>query len=75
MGITLMLNTELREMRGLVVSSLNHPELQQSRVLKDQADATSLLNPAENAWINPFRDEQDIFGNLASIIWIRYNSF
>ena len=57
---------QLREMRGLGGSRLNHPDLQQSRILKDESDVQSLIDLAENSWINPFREEQDSFVNLAT---------
>ena len=46
---------QLREMVSLGGSRLNHPDLQQSRILKDEADVQSLVNLMEDSWINPFR--------------------
>lgn len=38
---------QLREMRRLGGSRLNHPDLQQSRSLKDESDAQSLIDLTE----------------------------
>jgi hypothetical protein len=51
---------QLKEMRGLGGSRLNHPDLQQSRILKDEAAAQSFIDLVENSWVNLFRDEQDM---------------
>ena len=45
---------------------LNHPDLQQSRILKDEADVQSLVNLMEDSWINPFRSDQDSLVSLAT---------
>ena len=45
---------------------LNHPDLQQSRILKDEADIQSLVNLMEDSWINPFRSDQDSLVSLAT---------
>ena len=47
-------------------SRLNHPDLQQSRILKDEADVQSLVNLMEDSWINPFRSDQDSLVSLAT---------
>ena len=47
-------------------SRLNHPDLQQSRLLKDEADVQSLVNLMEDSWINPFRSDQDSLVSLAT---------
>ena len=57
---------QLREMVGLGDSRLNHPDLQQSRILKDEADVQSLVNLMEDSWINPFRTDQDSLVSLAT---------
>ena len=57
---------QLREMVGLGGSRLNHPDLQHSRILKDEADVQSLVNLMEDSWINPFRSDQDSLVNLAT---------
>ena len=53
-------------MVGLGGSRLNHPDLQQSRILKDEADVQSLVNLMEDSWINPFRSDQDSLVSLAT---------
>ena len=53
-------------MVGLGGSRLNHPDLQQSRILKDEADAQSHVNLMEDSWINPFRSDQDSLVSLAT---------
>ena len=57
---------QLREMVGLGGARLNHPDLQQSRILKDEADVQSVVNLMENSWINPFRSDQDSLVSLAT---------
>ena len=57
---------QLREMVGFGGSRLNHPDLQQSRLLKDEADVQSLVNLMEDSWINPFRSDQDSLVSLAT---------
>ena len=57
---------QLWEMVGLGGSRLNHPDLQQSRILKDEADVQSLVNLMEDSWINPFRSDQDSLVSLAT---------
>ena len=57
---------QLREIVGLGGSRLNHPDLQQSRILKDEADVQSLVNLMEDSWINPFRSDQDSLVSLAT---------
>ena len=53
-------------MVGLGGSRLNHPDLQQSRILQDEADVQSLVNLMEDSWINPFRSDQDSLVSLAT---------
>ena len=53
-------------MVGLGGSRLNHPDLQQSRIVKDEADVQSLVNLMEDNWINPFRSDQDSLVSLAT---------
>ena len=57
---------QLREMVGSGGSRLNHPDLQQSRILKDEADVQSLVNLMKDSWINPFRSDQDSLVSLAT---------
>ena len=52
---------QLREMVGLGGSRLNHPDLQQSRILKDEADFQSLVNLIEDSW-----SDQDSLVSLAT---------
>ena len=54
---------QLREMKGLRGSRLNHPDLQQSISIKDEDAVQSFI---DFAWVNPFRDEQESFVNLAT---------
>ena len=49
-----------------IVLGLQHPDLQQSRILKDEADVQSLVNLMEDSWINPFRSDQDSLVSLAT---------
>ena len=53
-------------MVGLGGSRLNHPDLQQSRIVKGEADVQSLVNRMEYSWINPFRSDQDSLVSLAT---------
>ena len=46
---------QLREMVGLGGSKLNHPYLQPTRIIKDEADDQALASLMDNSWINPFR--------------------
>ena len=57
---------QLREMVGLGGSRLNPPDLQLSRIVKDEADVQSLVNLMEDSWINPFRSDQDSLVSLAT---------
>ena len=54
---------QLREMVWLGGSRLN---LQQSRLLKDEADVQSLVNVMDDSWINPFRSDHDSLVSLAA---------
>ena len=53
-------------MVGLGGSKLNHPDLQRSMILKDEADVQELFSLKGNSWINPFREDQDNFVSLAT---------
>ena len=44
---------ELRDVIGLGSSKLAHPDLQMSRIRKDEADVESLVDLMENSWLNP----------------------
>ena len=57
---------QLREMRGLGGSMFNHPDLQQTRLLRDESDVQSLVDLMEDSLINPFREEQDSLVNIAT---------
>ena len=57
---------QLREMVGLGGSKLNHPDLQPTRIIKDEADVQALVSLTDNCWINPFRADQDNLVNLAT---------
>jgi len=50
---------QLRDIRGLGGSKLNHPDLQQARINNDEADIQALMDLMENTWINPLRHDQD----------------
>ena len=56
----------LREMVGLAGSQFNHPDLQQTRKLRDETAVQSLVNLMEARWINPFRVGQDTLVHLAT---------
>ena len=47
-------------------SKLNHPDLQPTRIIKDEADVQALVSLMDNSWINPFRGDQDNLVNLAT---------
>ena len=53
-------------MVGLGGSKLNHPDLQPTRIIKDEADVQALVSLMDNSWINPFREDQDNLVNLAT---------
>ena len=57
---------QLREMVGLGGSMLNHPDLQPTRIIKEEADVQALVSLMDNSWINPFREDQDNLVNLAT---------
>ena len=57
---------QLRQMRGLGGSKLNHPDLQQPRINKDEEDILALMDLMENTWINPLRHDQDDLVNLST---------
>ena len=48
---------ELREVIGLGGSKLAHPDLERSRIRKDEADVESLFDLMENNWLNPMCPE------------------
>ena len=54
-------------MVALGFSRLNHLDLQQSRIPKNEADVHSLVNLMEDSWINPFRSDQDSLVSLATV--------
>jgi len=46
---------------------LNHPDLQQPRISRDEADVQSLEARMEDSWVNnPFRSDQDRLIHLAT---------
>ena len=45
-------------MVNLSNSRLAHPDLQSSRIKKDEADIKSLIDVMENKWINPIDPEE-----------------
>ena len=55
---------QLREMVHIGASDVNHADLQQPRIIKDERDVKSLQDLVENNWINPFTGEHD---NLLSL--------
>ena len=57
---------QLREMVGLGGSKLNHPDLQPTRIVQDEADVQALVSLMGNSWINPFGEDQDNLVNLAT---------
>ena len=48
-------------------SKLNHPDLQLSRIHKDEHDIQSLVDLMETSWINPLRYDQVEFINLSTV--------
>lgn len=44
---------QMRELIGLRMSKLSQPDLQSSRIKKDEADVQSLIDLMENNWLNP----------------------
>jgi len=57
---------QLRKMVGLGGSRLNHPDLQQPRISRDEADVQSLEALIKDSWVNPFRSDQDSLIHLAT---------
>ena len=57
---------QLREMRGLGGSKFNHPDLQQTRIRRDESYVQSLVNLMEDSWMNPFREDQNSLVNIAT---------
>jgi len=51
---------------GLGGSRLNHPDLQQPRISRDEADVQSLEALKEDSWVNPFRSDQDSLIHLVT---------
>lgn len=49
----------LREMTGGCNTKLAHPDLQSSRMKKDEQDVQALTELMENSWINPMSPEED----------------
>ena len=47
-------------------SKLNHPDLQLSRIHKDEHDIQSLVDLMETSWINPLRHDQVEFTSLST---------
>ena len=46
--------------------SLNRPDLNQSRIKKDEADIQSLMQLMEASWLNPFKPENEDLVSLSS---------
>ncbi len=44
---------QMRDLIGLGISKLSHPDLQSPRIKKDEADVQSLIDLMENNWLNP----------------------
>ena len=48
---------QLRAMIGQQYTDFNHPDLQMSRIRRDEADVQSLVELMETSWLNPFNPE------------------
>ena len=57
---------QLREMVGLGGLKLDHPDLQPTRIIKDEAGVQAVASLMDNSWTNPFREDQDNLVNLAT---------
>lgn len=57
---------QLREMIGLSGSPLNHPDLQETRIKRDERDVQSLHNLLDQAWVNLFEDDRESVLNIAT---------
>ena len=57
---------QLHNFIGKTGSKLNHPDLQLSRIHKDELDIQSLVDLMETSWINPLRHDQVEFINLST---------
>ena len=57
---------ELRYVIGLGGSKLAHPDLQRSRIRKDEADVESLVDLMENSWLNPVCPEETELVSLST---------
>lgn len=57
---------ELRDMIGLGGSKLAHPDLQRSRIRKDEADVESLVDLMEKSWLNPICPEETELVSLST---------
>ena len=57
----------LRQLRGMIDhsdSGFSHPDLQFSRIRRDEADVQSLVQLMEKDWLNPFSSDH---GQLVSL--------
>ena len=57
---------ELRDVIGLGGSKLAHPDLQRSRIWKDDADFEFLVDLMENSWLNPMCHEETELVSLST---------
>ena len=57
---------ELRDVIGLGGSKLAHPDLQRSRIRKDEAGVESLVDLMENSWLNPMCPEETELVSLST---------
>ena len=53
-------------MIGRSDSPMNHPDLQLSRIQKDEVDIQSLLDLMDASWINPLSHDQTEFVSLST---------
>ena len=59
---------QLHNLLVKLVPSLNHPDLQLSRIHKDEHDIQSLADLMETSWINPLRHDQVEFINFCLLL-------
>ena len=69
-SILIVLNSYLfsppYQLHDLLVKLVNHPDLQLSRIQKDEHNIQSLVDFMETSWINPLRHDQIEFINLST---------
>lgn len=57
---------QLRQLTRLEHSKLQHPDLEPSRISKDEEAVTNCLSLLQDSWINPFQESSDTLVSLSS---------